>query len=63
MRKFGWIALAVLLADQCTKLAARGLTAAVPLIPGVVGLRYAENTGMAFSTVFSSSFTWPLPSR
>lgn len=49
MRKFGWIALAVLLADQCTKLAARGLTAAVPLIPGVVGLRYAENTGMAFS--------------
>ena len=49
MRKFGWIALAVLIADQLTKLAARGLTSAIPLIPGVVGLRYAENTGMAFS--------------
>jgi len=49
MRKFGWIALVVLLADQLTKLAARGLTAPIPLIPGVVGLRYAENTGMAFS--------------
>lgn len=49
MRKFGWIALVVLIADQLTKLAARQLTGAVALIPGVVGLRYAENTGMAFS--------------
>ncbi|MBE5804094.1 MAG: signal peptidase II [Clostridiales bacterium] len=49
MRRFGWIALAALVVDQLTKLAARQLTAAVTLIPGVVGLRYAENTGMAFS--------------
>ncbi len=49
MRKFGWIALAVLAADQLSKLAARHLTEAITLIPGVVGLRYAENTGMAFS--------------
>lgn len=49
MRKFGWIALAVLILDQLSKLAARQLTGAVMLIPGVVGLRYAENTGMAFS--------------
>lgn len=49
MRKYGWIALAVLAVDQLSKLAARQLTEAVVLIPGVVGLRYAENTGMAFS--------------
>lgn len=49
MQKFGWIALAVLGLDQITKLAARQLTAPVTLIPGVLGLRYAENTGMAFS--------------
>lgn len=49
MRRFGWIALAVLGLDQLSKLAARQLQGAVTLIPGVVGLRYAENTGMAFS--------------
>ncbi len=49
MRKFGWIALAVLGVDQLTKLAARQLEGAITLIPGVLGLRYAENTGMAFS--------------
>jgi len=49
MRRFGWIALAVLGLDQLTKLAARQLGEAIPLIPGVLGLRYAENTGMAFS--------------
>ena len=49
MRKFGWIALVVLAADQLSKLAARRLTTAIPLIPGVLGLKYAENTGMAFS--------------
>lgn len=49
MRKFGWITLLVLGLDQLTKLAARQLTGAVTLIPDVLGLRYAENTGMAFS--------------
>lgn len=49
MRRFGWIALLTVAADQLTKLAARQLEQAVVLIPNVVGLRYAENTGMAFS--------------
>lgn len=48
MRKYGWIALVVLVLDQLSKLAAQRLTQAVALIPGVLGLRYAENTGMAF---------------
>ena len=49
MRKYWWIALASFLADQGTKLLARRLTEPVALIPGIIGLRYAENTGMAFS--------------
>lgn len=44
-----WIAAAVLAADIWAKRAAARLTAPVTLIPGVVGLRYAQNTGMAFS--------------
>lgn len=47
-----WIALGVVALDQGSKwLAARYLApaGAVPLIPGMLGLRYAENTGMAFS--------------
>ena len=47
-----WIALAVVALDQGSKyLAASRLAFAGPvtLIPGVLGLRYAENTGMAFS--------------
>lgn len=49
MRKFGWIALAVLAVDRLTKVLAVGLGEhAVTLIPGVLGLRYAQNTGMAF---------------
>lgn len=50
MRKYIWIAAATVILDQASKRAARSLgTCAVPLIPGVIGLRYAENTGMAFS--------------
>lgn len=49
MRRYGWIALVVLAVDQLSKLAAQRLTQAVVLLPGVLGLRYAENTGMAFS--------------
>ncbi len=47
-----WIAAVVLGLDQLTKaLASKYLMDAgsVVLIPGVLGLRYAENTGMAFS--------------
>lgn len=49
MRKYAWITLLVLAADQLSKLAASRLTAAVTVIPGLLGLCYAENTGMAFS--------------
>lgn len=49
MRHYLWIALISLIADQLTKHWARGLTQPMTLIPGVIGLRYAENTGMAFS--------------
>ncbi|MBR2664419.1 MAG: signal peptidase II [Clostridia bacterium] len=50
MQGKGWIAAAVFLADRITKLfAERFLRSAVTLIPGVLGLRPARNTGMAFS--------------
>lgn len=50
MRKYGWIAAAVIAVDQLSKAAAQFLgERRLVLIPGVLGLRYAENTGMAFS--------------
>ena len=50
LKRYGWIAALALALDQLTKLWAQGLgDARLVLIPGVVGLRYAENTGMAFS--------------
>ena len=50
LTRYGWIAALSLVLDQLTKLWAQGLgDARLVLIPGVVGLRYAENTGMAFS--------------
>ena len=50
LKRYGWIAALALVLDQLTKLRAQGLgDARLVLIPGVVGLRYAENTGMAFS--------------
>ncbi|MBQ8655311.1 MAG: signal peptidase II [Clostridia bacterium] len=49
IRRYGWIALAVLVLDQAVKQLARGLDAPFALIPGVLGFTYAENTGMAFS--------------
>ncbi len=52
------IAVLVLLADAVTKHLARGLREPVTLLPGILGLRYAENTGMAFS-LFSGQ-TWLL---
>ena len=56
MRHYLWIALISLIADQLTKHWARGLTQPMTLIPGVIGLRYAENTGMAFSLLSGQSW-------
>lgn len=47
--KYAALAAAVLAADLVSKQAARLMTGPVTLIPGILGLRYAENTGMAFS--------------
>ena len=49
MRKYGWIAPLVVILDQAVKWACLSLTGSVTLIPGVLALNYAENTGMAFS--------------
>jgi len=49
MRKFYWIAVLTVIADQVSKWLCMGLTGSVTLIPGVLALTYAENTGMAFS--------------
>ena len=49
-RTFFLIAVAVIVADRAAKLLAAGLPPeGITLIPGIVGLRYAENTGAAFS--------------
>ena len=58
MKRYAWIAAAVIVADQLVKALARRLTAPVTLIPHVLGLRYSENTGMAFSLL--SRHTWLL---
>ena len=51
------IALAVLAADRVTKILARGIPeGGQAVIPGVVGLRYAENKGIAFSML--SGMPW-----
>ena len=48
--KFWLIVILVLSADRITKELAGGIPAeGIVLIPGVVGLRYAENVGVAFS--------------
>ena len=50
LKRYGWISALALVLDQLTKLWSQGLgDARLVLLPGVVGLRYAENTGMAFS--------------
>ena len=50
-KKMFWlIAAAVLVLDRITKELAGGIPAdGIPLIPGVIGLRYDENRGAAFS--------------
>lgn len=49
MRKYGWIAILTVIVDQLVKWLCTGLISPVVLIPGVLTLTYAENTGMAFS--------------
>ncbi len=50
MKKWAWIAPMVVLIDQIVKRWVSSLTVpSRPLIPGVLGLTYAENTGVAFS--------------
>ena len=50
MQGKGWIAAAVFLTDRLTKLLSEKIPGGgVTLIPGVLGLRPALNTGMAFS--------------
>ena len=49
MRKYTWIAVCVVIVDHLVKWLCLGLTGSVTLIPGVLALNYAENTGMAFS--------------
>ena len=47
---FWSVAILVLILDRITKELAPGLPAdGFVLIPGVIGLRYAENRGLAFS--------------
>lgn len=49
MRKYAWIAILVVAADQLVKALARQISETLVLIPGVLAFTYAENTGMAFS--------------
>ena len=58
MRKYYWIAALTVIVDQATKWACTHLTGSVTLIPGVLALTYAENTGMAFSML--SGHSWLL---
>ncbi len=58
MRKEVWIAAAVIAADQGLKAAARNLPeGGITLIPGILGLQYAENRGIAFS-MLSGAGLW-----
>ena len=58
MRKWYWIAPAVVAADQLVKWLSIRLTQDVTIIPGVMNFTYVENTGMAFSML--SGHTWLL---
>lgn len=49
MKKTAWVAVLVFVLDRLTKILAERSQGALPLIPGVLGWRYAQNTGMAFS--------------
>ena len=56
IRRYGWIALLVLAADQAVKYLACRLQATFILISGVLAFTYAENTGMAFSLLSGRSW-------
>ena len=58
MRKYYWIAALTVIVDQLTKWLCTGLMGRVTLIPSVLALTYAENTGMAFSML--SGHSWLL---
>ena len=58
MRKYAWIAVVTVLLDQLVKWACLSLTTSVTVIPGMLALTYAENTGMAFSLL--SGRSWAL---
>ena len=49
MKKWSWLAAAVVIADQLVKWVSSSLRTEVMLIPGVLRFTYAQNTGMAFS--------------
>lgn len=49
MKKYGWLALAVVALDQFSKALSARMQLPIVLIPHVLGLRCAQNTGMAFS--------------
>jgi len=56
MKKYAWIAVLTVMLDQVTKWLVRSLTGPVTLIPGLLGLKYAQNTGMAFSMFSGQSW-------
>ena len=56
IRRYGWIALLTLAADQAVKYLACRLQTTFTLIPGVLAFTYAENTGMAFSLLSGRSW-------
>ena len=58
MKGYAWISVLVVMTDQLVKAFARTLRGPVTLLPGLMGLRYSENTGMAFSLL--SQHTWLL---
>lgn len=58
MKKWAWLAAAVVIADQLVKALSIRLEEAVTLIPGVLRFTYVENRGMAFG-LFSGN-TWLL---
>ena len=58
MKKWYWIAVLTVAADQLVKWLSIAVGAEVTLIPGVLRFTYAENTGMAFSMF--SGHSWVL---
>ncbi|MGN0972368.1 MAG: signal peptidase II, partial [Aristaeellaceae bacterium] len=56
IRRYGWIALLTLAADQAVKYLACRAQATFTLMPGVLAFTYAENTGMAFSLLSGRSW-------